>query len=462
MANGLLDSGTLETKALDTSGVAGGSMTNEGVASGTTLTGAAVADPLKLPDFGTVKDVQGYKAAQGTSGVATGIGYEATPYQVAPAGLVQERLKGIIDENSPLMKQSEMLSNQQMNARGLLNSSIANTAGQQAVIASAAPIAGADAASINAAMTNTANAQNAASQFGANAANVASSTNAQLLSAMNLANANSQNAALNLQAQAENARALAVLDNNSKQALAVLQAQNQQLLQASTSASSMFNQTVTNIANIQTNATLSEAQKNAAINSQLNMLNEGMRGVETVATTEQGAIDSLNLSTLFGGGQANVGGTAAPLVKITTPAQGAKQALDLRSQGQDLYNEYTQLMATKVPTQRGGKAINDAIQEKATPLRAQALILFKKADDAMIEGMRLDTPARLAANIAGYQKQLNISQAALANAQKTPYIFKPNPNIFGLPIQLPNPAIARYGANLARYTSIVNRLKAPR
>ena len=66
-----------------------------------------------------------------------------------------------------------------MNERGLLNSSQAIGAGQAALYEAATPIATANAAAYNNAMTNTANAANRASEFGADATNTASSQNAQ-------------------------------------------------------------------------------------------------------------------------------------------------------------------------------------------------------------------------------------------------------------------------------------------
>lgn len=65
---------------------------------------------------------------------------------VAPQQTVQEQIRGIIAENSPLMQQARATSRGQMNERGLINSSIANTAGQAAVLQAAMPIAQADAA----------------------------------------------------------------------------------------------------------------------------------------------------------------------------------------------------------------------------------------------------------------------------------------------------------------------------
>ena len=68
---------------------------------------------------------------------------------VAPVQTVQDRVKNIIAENSPLMQQARSDSLGQMNDRGLINSTMAISAGNRAVYDAATPIAQADAAAIN-------------------------------------------------------------------------------------------------------------------------------------------------------------------------------------------------------------------------------------------------------------------------------------------------------------------------
>ena len=94
-----------------------------------------------------------------TPSLATGAGYTATPYTVAPNQTVQDQVKQIVGNDSPLMQQAATIAKGKMSERGLLNSSIGIEAGQNAVIAQALPIAQQDANTYNQAMTNTANAQ---------------------------------------------------------------------------------------------------------------------------------------------------------------------------------------------------------------------------------------------------------------------------------------------------------------
>ena len=65
--------------------------------------------------------------------------------QVQPEDTVQWQMDQILAKNSPLMRRARTGALQQMNERGLLNSSIAVEAGQNAVIANALPIASQDA-----------------------------------------------------------------------------------------------------------------------------------------------------------------------------------------------------------------------------------------------------------------------------------------------------------------------------
>ena len=90
---------------------------------------------------------------------------------------VSRQLKGILDVNSPLLQQARTNALQQMNNRGLLNSSMAISAGQNAVIQNALPIAQPDASMYGNAAQFNANADNSMSLFNANALNQASQFN---------------------------------------------------------------------------------------------------------------------------------------------------------------------------------------------------------------------------------------------------------------------------------------------
>ena len=78
------------------------------------------------------------------------VGYEADTakgfdYNVNNNMKVSDQIQGLIAAESPLMQQAENRAMQQMNQRGLLNSSMAVGAGQSALYDAAFPIAKADA-----------------------------------------------------------------------------------------------------------------------------------------------------------------------------------------------------------------------------------------------------------------------------------------------------------------------------
>ena len=93
---------------------------------------------------------------------------DPTMINMTPDQSVESRSAGIIAKNSPLMQLAETRANQQANARGLINSSMAVGAGQTAVLDKATDIAKSDAstaaqtAQLNANASNTAKSLNAA------------------------------------------------------------------------------------------------------------------------------------------------------------------------------------------------------------------------------------------------------------------------------------------------------------
>lgn len=174
----------------------------------------------------TQAGAQGYNATNlppaynYSSADTTGQGYTADKANLANWNVgnnqtVQGQLQGILASNSPLLQQARTSALQQMNQRGLLNSSMAIGAGYDAMVKNALPVAQADAAMFGRAGEFNANAANnmaqfnagqvnAASQFSANAANNAANLNAQLQSNAAAANAQAQNTFLLNNQQAQN------------------------------------------------------------------------------------------------------------------------------------------------------------------------------------------------------------------------------------------------------------------
>ena len=256
-----------------------------------------------------------YTPALATPAPATATGYTPTPYTVAPEATVQERVKQIAAEDSPLMQQAATRARQAMVDKGLLNSSIAAGAEQGAVLTAALPIATADAATYDRAAINTANAENAAKGILTQATNTAANQNAQVASSVAVSNAGNINTALNAGATAANTaalqKALAAIDTDTKTSLATLDAQNRQLLQTNANAANMYQETVKNIAAIATDHTISEEAKKTATATQMNLLNEGLRTTAAVAATEQAAVTALDLSSYFQNTNGAITGTQA-------------------------------------------------------------------------------------------------------------------------------------------------------
>jgi hypothetical protein len=131
---------------------------------------------------------------------------------------VQGQLTGILAANSPLLQQARAASLAQMNQRGLVNSSMAVGAGQEAVIKQALPIASQDATTFaNAAQLNT-NLANQSAQFNTGQSNVGLQFTAGAENQAALANAGAQNQASQFTSAAQNQAALTNAANQNQAA----------------------------------------------------------------------------------------------------------------------------------------------------------------------------------------------------------------------------------------------------
>ena len=118
--------------------------------------------------------------------------------------MVANQLKDIVAADSPLMQQARTQALAQMNRRGLINSSMAVGAGQDAVIKNALPIATSDATTRAQIAKYAADAANQMEQFNTAATNTASSFNAGAKNAAALSNAAAENRAAEFTATAKN------------------------------------------------------------------------------------------------------------------------------------------------------------------------------------------------------------------------------------------------------------------
>lgn len=127
-----------------------------------------------------------------------------TNWNVTPDQLVENRTNNIIKADSPLMQMARGAAMQQSNERGLVNSSMAVGAAQDAVLRNALQIAAPDAATYAGAARFNADASNTVGMFNADAANKSAMSNADSFNRVGMFNADAQNVAASSNADAFN------------------------------------------------------------------------------------------------------------------------------------------------------------------------------------------------------------------------------------------------------------------
>lgn len=111
---------------------------------------------IQAPQPPAVPDAAQYHAAQ------AGMGYDET---------VEGRVEGMLTKGNPLLEKAKSMTLQRANAKGLLNSSMANDAAMSAMMQNAIPIAQADAGNLLQMRLQNAGFQNQAAQFSADSIN---------------------------------------------------------------------------------------------------------------------------------------------------------------------------------------------------------------------------------------------------------------------------------------------------
>jgi hypothetical protein len=258
-------------------------------------------------------------------------------------------MNNMLAKGSAYRDQAETTARQQSNARGLLNSSLAASAGYEAAIRSALPIAQQDAQTFsnagqfNAGQENSMNqfnagqsqnmtlanmdATNASDQYGAQQRNTGILKNADLLqdttkfnaqqaNAISEANAGRSFEASKTQLQADVEMFNTVTDSQTKTAVADIEARYNVLMQASASAADMYQQMIKNITDISTNDKMQAEAKQTAIQNQITMLNSGMEFLSVVNDLQLGDILDFDV-----GGSGDIGqpGTTTPAAPVTDP-----------------------------------------------------------------------------------------------------------------------------------------------
>jgi DNA-binding TFAR19-related protein (PDSD5 family) len=241
----------------------------------------AVGNPIGAPQI-----TQGSSISASPTVHSNTVSAEAA--KAGPSDLVEDRIGGIINTNSPLMQLAASRANQGANDRGLRNSSIAVGAAQNAVLDAAMPIASADSGAINQnTMFNASNEQQT---------NLQNATQAQRTSELNTAADNQS-----IQTNIENSMRtnLANLDVSSRAFMADLEQKNKQLIQTSANAATLFNSYAQQVAAIMTSPNLDAAGKETAIKNLQTLLQDGLAA--------QDAVSGLDLSSIIFGEQAAAG-----------------------------------------------------------------------------------------------------------------------------------------------------------
>lgn len=164
----------------------------------------------------------------------------ATQWSVSPDMTVQSQLKNVMDQNSPLMQQAKTQGLQMANDRGLLNSSIAESAAMDSMYKAALPIAAADAATYaKSASENAGNATNITNSNTSAATSIATNAANNDTSRANTAANNATTVATNA-ANNETSRANAKLQTDAAAALGLNDAEYKKLTQASSSAAQLM------------------------------------------------------------------------------------------------------------------------------------------------------------------------------------------------------------------------------
>lgn len=233
--------------------------------------------------------------------------YTPSTIVVDPKSTVAGNLDELLKTGSPLMQTAATQSRQQANSRGLMNSSMAVQAGQQAMINSALPIAQQDATTRFTAQRDNMAAANSAGQFNASQSNDIAKTNQAATTQTNQFNATQQNNLLTQRIDNEFKTALANSDagtrvqlqqmqSDTQKQLANIQADYQTLMQTSSSAATIYSATVSQIAEIVKDTNMNADAKAAAINgltsrmsTQLNLVGS-INGVDLTGLLDFGTV----------------------------------------------------------------------------------------------------------------------------------------------------------------------------
>lgn len=179
---------------------------------------------------------------------------------------VQGQVKNIIADDSLLMQQAKGNAAQEMNARGLLNTSINTGAAQGAVLKAALPIASQDAQTYARAAEFNAGATNALQGQSNQLRQQAATTNLQIEADQSKQNLDNLFKASMVNADAQTKAYLTQAEGDIKQNLINIEADYKTLIQTSATAGEIYKMAIASIAPIIADTNMTAASKTAAIN----------------------------------------------------------------------------------------------------------------------------------------------------------------------------------------------------
>jgi hypothetical protein len=255
-----------------------------------------------------------------------------TAWNVTGNQTMQGQLAGIMDPNSPIIQQARTQGLELANERGLLNSSIGESAALNSAYNAALPIASADAATYSKAAGYNADQSNQFAARNQDATNTAGAFNANQTNQMGQAQLSAQTQAAIAQLQAQTQTNLGYLDSQTKTNLAnldagtrtnlaTIEANYHVLMQSNASASDLFRQITQNVATISMSKDMDGAAKQAAVDNQLQLLKNGMQ--------INGAVSNLNLGSLlnFSDMSGQTAGSASEPGSAITPSGPVGQSI---------------------------------------------------------------------------------------------------------------------------------------
>lgn len=321
------------------------------------------APPTGAPAAGA--PVTSYNPAQ-----ATALTAQTTPVTVTPEQTAASQLEDIIASGSPLMQQAEANAKNQMNARGLINSSIGIGAGQSAVIAAATPIAQQDAQTYATAAQQTAAAKNTAGLQDASLGTQTSQYNTGQTNASLSQAATASNTVAVTAQQIQGSKDIQELQGNVQKAIADLQANTTLSVQDKQSATQQALQAAqgsvqTQIAKIQSDTSLSIEQQQTQSQQLIAQWNN------TNGQIVQGMVNAGNLANIQANGAINT-----QITKITNDNRLLLQSSQGASQiySQSLANLSNILTSTNLSPDQKTTALNDQVQQLNDSLAIMAQI----------------------------------------------------------------------------------------